>query len=305
MVAAQSCLTGLDTFYWFATGVEEWQTPINKWTFSVPMTLGQFPAAALLFRKGYVTQGPAVVHEERSLDDVFHRRLPLIAEEGAWDPNRDKGDMPQGTPFKSAVDPLAYLVGRVEVEYGGDPAKSTVADLSKYIDPVKKTVRSVTGQITTDLARGLYMVDAPKVQAAAGFLGAAGPQKLADVTIRCANEYASVVVVPLDDRPIATSGRLLVQVGTICRATGWKERPMRIPTKDGFAEGTRIIEIGKAPWRIEKARGEIAFHRRSITKAMLLDVNGMPCGELPIVQGGDGTKIALPENAMYVCVMAK
>ena len=106
VVAAQSCLTGLDTFYWFATGVEEWQTPINKWTFSVPMTLGQFPAAALLFRKGYVKEGPAVVHEERTLDDVFHRRLPLIAEEGAWDPNRDKGDMPQGTPFKAAVDPL-------------------------------------------------------------------------------------------------------------------------------------------------------------------------------------------------------
>ena len=189
------------------------------------MTLGQFPAAALLFRQGYLSQGPAVVHEERSLDDVFHRRLPLIAEEGAWDPNRDKGAMPAGTPFKAAVDPLAYLVGRVEVKYGGDPARSTVADLSKYIDPARKTVRSITGQITTDLARGLYLVDAPKAQGVAGFLGGAGPQKLSDVTIECANQYALVVVVALDDRPIAASRRLLVQVGTVCRPTGWREQP--------------------------------------------------------------------------------
>ena len=127
-------------------GRQEWQTPANKWTFAVPMTLGQFPAAALLFRKGYVAEGPAVVHEERTLADVFHRRPPLIAEEGAWDPNRDKGDVPQGSHGKATVDPLAFLVGRVEVKYGGDPAKSSVAELSKYINPVKKTVRSVTGR---------------------------------------------------------------------------------------------------------------------------------------------------------------
>jgi hypothetical protein len=104
VVAAPSCLTGLDTFYWFATG----------------------------------------------------------AEEGAWDPNRDKGALPEAGPSKAAVDPLAYLVGRADVNYGGDPAKSTVANLSTYVDLVKKTVRSVTGQITTDLARGLYLVDAPQ-----------------------------------------------------------------------------------------------------------------------------------------------
>ena len=87
------------------------------------------------------------------MDDVFHRRLPMIAEQGAWDPNRDKGAMPEGTPIKAAVEPLAFLAGRVEVKYGGQPAQATVADLSKCIDQEKKTVRSVTGEITTDLRR--------------------------------------------------------------------------------------------------------------------------------------------------------
>lgn len=229
------------------------------------MTLGQFPAAALLFRKGYLLQGLAVVHEERSLDNVFHRRLPLIAEEGAWDPNRDKGAMPEGTPFKAAVDPLAYLVGRVEVKYGGDPAKSTVADLSKYIDPSRKTTRSITGQITTDLARGLYLVDAPKAQGVTGFLGGAGPQRLSDVTVDCANQYASVVVIPLDDQPIATSRRLLVQVGTVCRPTGWRDARCGFRPRKASWRGAGSSSLARRPgrWRRRGARSRSATLRSS------------------------------------------
>ena len=114
---------------------------MNKWTFALPTTLGQFPAAALMFRNGYLKEAPPVVHEERSLKDVWDRKLPLIAEEGAWDPNRDKGEMPAGTTLKGAVDPLAYLVGRVEVVYGGSGAKSKVMDLSRYISADRMLVR--------------------------------------------------------------------------------------------------------------------------------------------------------------------
>jgi len=115
----------------------------------VPTTLGQFPAAALIFRKGYVKQGPAVVHEERSLADIFGRRLPMIAEEGAWDPNRDKGSMPTGTPVRAAVGPLAYLVGRVEVKYDGQASRSKVADLEKHI--AKATVLDPNGMPLADV----------------------------------------------------------------------------------------------------------------------------------------------------------
>jgi len=302
VVAAQSCLTGLDTFYWFATGVEEWERPINKWTFALPTMQGQFPAAALLFRKGYVTPGPVAVHEERSLADVWNRRLPMIAEEGAWDPNRDKGAMPVGTPVQAAVDPLAYLVGRVEVKYGGDPARSTVLDLSKYIDKNKHVVRSATGEITTDLGRGVYLVNAPKAQGAAGFLAKAGPQRLADVTIACANDYAAIVVVPLDDKPIASSGRLLVQAGTVCRPTGWVERTIRIPQKEGAIEGSRIVDTGKAPWQIENTQATILLRNPTVSKATALDPNGMPAGDVAVERTPDGAKIVLPPNALYVCV---
>ena len=124
-----------------------------------------------------------------------------------------------------------------------------------------------------------------------------------DVTVDCANQYASVVVVALDDRSIATSRRLLVQVGTVCRPTGWRERPIRIPVKEGFVEGSRIIDVGTSPWRVEKARGQIAVRNPAITKATVLDVNGMPVADLPITKDGGVVKLALPENALYICLL--
>lgn len=301
IVAGQSSLTGLDTFFWFSTGEEEWQTRLGKWPFALPTTLGQFPATALAFRKGYIAQGAAVVHEERSLGDIFARKLPMIAEDGAWDPNRDTGSLPEGTPLKAAVDPLAFLAGRVEVKYGGDPAKSTVADLSKLITPDKKVVRSVTGEITTDLGRGLYLVNAPKIQAAAGFLGAAGEQKLTDVTISCANEYAAVAVAALDDQPLAKSGKILAQVGTESRPTGWLERPLKITTKAGeTVEARRIVDTGKAPWRILCADLKLTVKNPSLKRARVLDANGNAAGEVKLERVAGAVRFTFPPDALYV-----
>jgi len=302
IVAAQCCLTGQDTFYWFATGEPEWARPMNKWTFAVPTLQGQFPAAALIYRKGYVDAGPAVVHEERRLTDVWRRRLPLIAEGGAWDPNRDKGEMPPGTPQQAPVDPLAHLVGRVEVTYDGDPARSKVIDLDPYIDHEKQVVRSVTGQMQTDIARGVYRVSAPRAQGAAGFLGAAGPQKLADVTLDCRNAYASVVVVPLDEKPIAASRRLLVQVGTVCRPTGWTIRPLDVPRGEATVRGARIVSVGERPWRVEKTQATVRIRNKGLSKATALDANGMSAGDVTARRDGDALIVTLPPDALYVCV---
>ena len=161
---------------------------------------------------------------------------------------------------------------------------------------------TATGEITTDLTRGLYCVNAPKAQAAAGFLGKAGPQKLADVTIECANDYASIVIVPLDDKPIATSRKLLVQAGTVCRPTGWTERPTRVPHQGGFIEGSRIVETGKEPWQVENTRATVVVRNAALTKATALDPNGMPMGDVAVERAAGGVKIVLPPNALYVCV---
>ncbi len=87
-----------------------------------------------MYRKGYVRPSKPVVHEERTLADLWERKTPLLAEGRTFDPNR-MTRFAEGAEGKTQVDPLAFLVGRVEVKYGGDPGKTTSIDFGKYIDP--------------------------------------------------------------------------------------------------------------------------------------------------------------------------
>src|SRR5262249_28327116 len=143
------------------------QKGVFKWSLH-PGTQTQFPAAALLYRKGYVRRSKPVVHEERALADLWDRKPPVLAEGRTFDPNR-MTKFAEGAGGKTAVDPLAFLVGRVEVKYGGDPRKTTSLDLGKYVHPRKKAVDSVTGQVKLNYGVGLCSLDTPKAQGAVGF----------------------------------------------------------------------------------------------------------------------------------------
>jgi hypothetical protein len=160
LAAAYNSLTGVDTFYWFSYGAATWATDIvwpwwrgpgdtnslRKFVGPVPVQAGMFPALALAFRRGDVqAAAEPVVYEERALEDIWKRRVPLIAEAGKFDPNRDAGVFAPESPIKQEVDRLAFLVGPVHVKYGGDAANNRVADLGRYLDAEAGVVRSVTG----------------------------------------------------------------------------------------------------------------------------------------------------------------
>jgi hypothetical protein len=80
---------------------------------------------------------------------------------------------------------------------------------------------------------------------------------------------------------------------------------MTVPTKEAGVAGARIIEVGKGPWQVVKTRGEITLRNATIAKATVLDPNGMPLADVPLVKSGGGVNIALPENALYLCLEAK
>ena len=299
LVAAQQSLTGLGAACWFCNGVEaNWeQNPMVKWTYSTPMQIGQFPAAALMYRQGLVKMGRAAVVEHRSLQDLWECRIPLIGEEPGWDPNRDSASMPRSPNIKTVIDPLAYWVGPVGEVYDSDAAKSKAIDLAKHIDRKRKTVGSITGEMELDYGRGIFRLTAPAAQAACGFLAAAGKQRLPDVTIECGNSYASIVVVPLDGKPIGRSRKLLVQAGTLARPTGWKAVPIR--TKQG--PGYRIASIGRAPWQVENLDASVTIANPTLSRATLLDPNGMATTTRVTVQRSGGRAIVvLPANTLYL-----
>ena len=148
-------------------------------------------------------------------------------------------------------------------------------------------------------------MNAPKAQAVAGFVGGAGPQRLADVQITCRNAYATIVVVPLDDKPIRESARVLVQAGTLARPTGWTTRPARVRAGGKQTDAHYILSIGKAPWQVENVDATVAIANPRLTKATLLDVNGMPTATpVTVTAGGKGVTVALPPNTLYLVLTA-
>ncbi len=314
-------LTGVDAFFWFTDNLPEYdlnpffpyakvkgQEPLTKWTAMTPTILGGFPAASILFRGGYVKSGAPAVHEERSLASIWDREDPILAEGPAFDPNRDPGVAPNGggSPRRSVsngVDPLAFLVGPVEVRFDGNPSQTRVAaELPRLINRDKKIVRSITGEITLDYGKGLCLVDAPKAQGACGFLNQAGPIKLKDLAINSANPFASILVVSLDDEPLATNHRTLVQVTTAARPTGWATTDAEFTEASGKPKirGFEITQTGKSPWRVADTQVGLALKNPNLTKATRLDPAGSPTEDVPVTKTKTGVTLTLPPETMYL-----
>jgi hypothetical protein len=311
LVAAYEGLTGVGPYYWFSADMPghcldpyfPWQTladgqkGVFKWSLH-PGTTTQFPAAALLYRRGDIRASNPVLHEERTLSEMWDRKHPVLAEGRSFDPNR-MTRFAEGHEGKSAVDPLAFLVGRVEVKYDGDPARTTSIDLGKYIDPKKKTVTSVTGELNLNYGTGLCTLDTPRAQGATGFLSAAGEIRLADAVIRSGNRHASVLLVSLDHKPLSESARVLVQVGTVMRPTGWTTEEATITEGKETIRGKKVVNTGKMPWRVANAEVTIELKNKGLARAVQLDANGYEKGEIAAKAEGGAIKVKLPEDCLY------
>ena len=305
MIAAYQSLNGVDAYYWFATGEEDWRNPGSangflpsegKWVCATPMLMGQWPAAALFYRSGYVKQGDPVVFEQRALQDLWDRKVPLTAEDAGFDPNRDKDNRSKESNIKDGINPLAYLVGPVVAKYDGDPAKSKVIDFKPYIDETAKTVKSITGELNLDYGKGICTLNAPKAQGATGFFKNGSDVKLADVSLHCGNPYATVLVVSMDGKDLKNSAKVLVQVGTTERPTGWQTKPATVDKKTG----EQVVNFGHAPWQIVQGDVTVTIKNSGVKTAYILDANGMKVKDVPIEKQGDAITFKFPGDALYV-----
>ncbi len=315
LVAAYQSLGGVDGVAWFSCQTPRYETdplkpfwPVgdqfatHKWNHCYPSMMAGFPANALLFRKGYVKQAEPIVRDFRSLEEIFSRKSPRIDDNEAYGDQRDLPELrPDWKPDTIEINRVAYLIGPVTTRTGGDPADSHVGELSRYFDPEAGTIRSATGELLWDYRREVCTMNAPKAQGVTGFLGRAGGRfELADVTIESQNEYATINVVSLDHRPIADSQRVLIQVVTENRLTGFETKPATFAIGKGEAaysvEGEQIVRIGKPPFRIANTLVEVGVKNPQLTEAVVLDINGYSKAKLEVRDG----HITLPKDAIYV-----
>ena len=92
-------------------------------------------------------------------------------------------------------------------------AKTAIQDFSKNLDAGKNQIHSTTGELTWDYGVGLCTINAPKAQGVTGFLKNGGTIKCADVEIESGNDYATVLVVAMDDLHRAVVEEKLVPGG--------------------------------------------------------------------------------------------
>jgi len=301
LIAAYGALTDLDGFFWFSSGSIDYDRDVTKFQVNIPSIMGQWPGAALLYRRGDVATAPVVARERRPLADLWAGRFPIIAEDAGYDPNRDM-KRPELAPA-TVVDPLAYLVGRVEVAYGGAKRGHRVAPLQRHIDADGKTVTSATGELTFDYGRGVMTANAPRAQGATGFLAARGSIALATVTIESGNQYGTVLAISLTDEALADSKRVLIQAMTTERLHGFRAVDATLTTGEGRNKRSRpakrIAEFGRPPWNIKLIDATVTVRSPHLRKATVLDAHGYPVRTIDVEPVDGGVKLSLPPDALY------
>jgi hypothetical protein len=312
LIAAYESLTGVAGYYWFTATAEQYlndpripfarvgdQFALKKWTCSTPELMGNFPAAALMYRSGYLRRGEPVVVENRPLADLWQEKRPLIAEDPSFDPNRMSGQPGQMPQARQTVDPLAFLVGPVIVNYGGDPKDDRIADLTQNIDPQRKIVISNTNQIRLDYSVGLCSIDAPAAQGATGLLKSAGRIHLSTIDIDSANRQASVLVVSMDGKPLSESARILIQVGTPARLAGWSQVPANFNENGKPYDGFKILSTGQPPWLVENAEVNLTIRNPHLTEMTTLDTAGYPLKSVATNAADGVINLKFPAGTMY------
>jgi hypothetical protein len=315
LAAAYQSLSDVDGVAWFSCQTPGYETDpmkpfwriddqfaTHKWNHCYPAMMAGFPANALLYRRGYLKQADTIIREVRSLEDIFARKRPRIDDNEAYGDQRDLPDLQPGWQGRSdEINRAAYLIGPVTTSTGGNPGESNVADLSHWFDPEAGTIKAATGELQWDYRREICTMDAPKAQGVTGFLKRGGGRfELSDVIIESRNDYATINVVSLDDRPIRESGKILVQIVTVNRLTGFQTRRATFTVGKGDAaysvEGEQIVRIGKPPFRIANTQVTLTVRNSGLTEAVVLDINGYAVTHIVISDG----RVQLPKDAMYV-----
>ena len=176
LAAVYGALQGTDAFFWFAINGPSWQTSGGEGPAS-PAIMGQFPAAALIYRRGDVREATTVINQVVSLADLYALKGSGTADPQNLDTMRAAEVPPGGQAIGKAVpniDPLSYYVGRVLRTISDDRAQALLTDLSPYIDRTAKTVRSITGEADAGLRQGPCH---GKHAARAGGHGLPGPRR--------------------------------------------------------------------------------------------------------------------------------
>ncbi len=295
--AVYGALQDSDAIVHFALDTATWSVKpgffMQPWTLMSPAMMGQFPAAALIYRKGLVATGDLLVDLNLKIADLLDLQGTPMPQDAALDELRLR-DVPKGTTLKpgNMIDPLVHLAGRTNVNFTDRGGPSKLKDLRPFIDHKRRIVASSTRQLRLDYGKGVLTIDAPAAQGISGALREAGMADLKDLTISSKLELGHIVAVSLDGKPLAASRRILLQAMSEEKPTDFGSEP----APDGHK---KITSIGHDPWLVKELDGVVKFKRpdASRLKVAALDFNGDPAKSM-----GTASEIRLAPSTIYYLI---
>ena len=247
-----------------------------------PVKMTNIAAGACLFLRGDVQPAKETLYRSYSPEEV-RESIRLASSQRAF--------------FTPGFNPALALTHATRIQ-GFDKSAGTYPSLDE-----RDAIISDTDQLTWYSGRqkpGLVTVDADRTQAIIGFAKRAG-KPLSHLAATIENEFCSVVLTSLEDKPISQANRLLLVTTARSANTGMTWNDKR----------TTLTDWGTEPTLIEPVRGAVVLRgieRAKRIEAVPLGSGAQPIGEpisLEKTQDGYRVPIGDPVTPWYLIRIAR
>jgi len=236
----------------------------DPWDISLdPVRMTEMAAGALMFLQFDVKPVRQVVERAYSREQVLDAGLLPAGLRSA--PGAPPSEQPYFTPGFPLALPLEHEVRIKSLD--GPPT-------AQYAASGASPIASDTGELkwyTSDAKTGLLTVETDRSQALVGFIKA-NRKTLRNLSADIANDFATIILTSMDEKPLPRSGKMLLSTGSRVANTEQKWDDTR----------TRTTSQGHSPTLIEPVIGTVTL--RSIegakaVSAVALDGSGKPIGD--------------------------
>ena len=205
--------------------------------------------------------------------------------------NADNAEKSIAQKENELLNPFAFFTGKVKQSFTRDQSSIKAKDLSNYIDLENKVINSITDELSWDYENGVLQINTPKTQGVSGFVNEIGRIELDDIIIDSNNEYVSILVISLDNKPIKTSKQILIQAMTEDKPFGWE------------VEDDTIKSLGKFPQNVRNIDATVTLKKKgNVHSIQALDENGYVKEALTPIRDKGNIKVKLAPDAIYTVV---
>jgi hypothetical protein len=242
-----------------------------------PVRMTEMAAGALMFLRGDVRPARQTVERTYSKEEVIENRLLPRTEQPYFTPG-----FPLSLPLQHAV--------RIKSLDGPPAQKLTATEENPIVSDTKELSWYTSAEKT-----GLISVETDRTQALIGFIKA-NHKTLKNLGANITNNFATIVLASMDDKPLARSDKMLLTTGSRVANTDQKWNETR----------TRLTNQGGSPSLIEPVTGAVilrGIEGASMVSAAALDGSGKLIGaEIEAKKTVDGWALPIgdPATTWYV-----